>query len=151
MPVKFLHLPAPDWAAPYIGTEWVWGGSTPETGFDCGGWLHFAWTRHWGVSLPDWQKNQTACQGILRAKQGHNLIAEFLSDCHQISAEVNGAVNGAGVLMKQGTVLNHVGIYDRGDVIHACEMSGSLIRERVSDIAPQIMGFYVPAQTWIAQ
>jgi cell wall-associated NlpC family hydrolase len=34
-----------------IGTPYQWGGSSPETGFDCSGFTMWAWA-HAGVSLP---------------------------------------------------------------------------------------------------
>ena len=118
----------------------------PEQGFDCAGWLHWAWTRYWGVKLPDWQERQTDGGEFHRAKQGRDLISHFLQDCQDIPLPLNGA----GVLMKRGTIPNHVGIYFNGDIIHACEISGQIIREAFEDIRPKVLGFYVPSQTLAA-
>ena len=144
MPVKFPHIPPADWAVDYIGTQWVWRGEALSTGFDCAGFLHWAWTHHWGVALPEWQAGQTDGGDVHRAKQAQGLIRHYLGDCRRLERPVNGA----GVLMKRGAVANHVGIYFDSDIIHACELAGEVIRERFDDLKPKIVGFYVPAQTW---
>ena len=145
MSVKFPKTPPADWASPrYIGTPWVWGGSTPLTGFDCAGFLHWAWTHDFGVALPDWQGQQTEGSKTHRSKQSRDLIHHYLGGCRKIDRPVNGA----GVLMKRATIPNHVGLYSGGDVVHACEIAGEVIRERMEDLTPKIVGFYVPSQTW---
>ena len=146
MPVKFPNIPPADWAARYIGTPWVWNGSRLSTGFDCAGFLHWSWTHDWGVTLPDWQEGQTDGGELHRTKQAQHLINHFLGGCRRLDRPVDGA----GVLMKRGSVANHVGLYSGGDIIHACEIAGEVIRERLDDLKPKIVGFYIPAQTWTA-
>lgn len=142
MLVKFPSVPELGWAAPYIGTPWLWQGGDPS-GFDCAGWLLFAWTRYWGLSLPDWQEMQTGGDDYARERQARALIDHYLRDCVKIQERVPGA----GVLMTRGSVPAHVGIYERGgDVIHACETAGQLVREPVADLETRILGYYVPQQ-----
>jgi peptidoglycan DL-endopeptidase CwlO len=40
-----------------IGVPYVWGGASPETGFDCSGLVMWLWARH-GVALPHFAASQ---------------------------------------------------------------------------------------------
>lgn len=40
-----------DLARSFVGTKYTWGGSTPSTGFDCSGLLHYAFKQN-GIDLP---------------------------------------------------------------------------------------------------
>jgi len=50
-----LHLPfgnrVAGFARKFIGTRYVYGGSTPRSGFDCSGFVRFVYA-HFGLSLP---------------------------------------------------------------------------------------------------
>jgi len=143
MPVKFPRLPERRWSADYIGLPWVWRGTDPAAGFDCAGWLAYAWRGYWGVSVPDWQADQAEGDDYHREKTARDLIHKFLQDC----TEIPRPVPGCGVLMRRGAVPNHVGLYERGgDILHACESAGELVRERAEDIAARIAGYYVPKE-----
>jgi peptidoglycan hydrolase CwlO-like protein len=39
------------YAANFLGTNYVWGGETPNPGFDCSGYMQYVF-RHFGISLP---------------------------------------------------------------------------------------------------
>jgi cell wall-associated NlpC family hydrolase len=50
-----LHLPfgrrIADFARHFVGTPYVWGGTSPRSGFDCSGLVQYVYG-HFGVSLP---------------------------------------------------------------------------------------------------
>jgi cell wall-associated NlpC family hydrolase len=50
-----LHLPfgrrIADFARHFVGTPYVWGGTSPRSGFDCSGLVQYVYA-HFGVSLP---------------------------------------------------------------------------------------------------
>ena len=43
----------------YIGVKYVWGGTSPKTGFDCSGYTQFVFGRH-GVNIPRTSRAQVA-------------------------------------------------------------------------------------------
>lgn len=43
----------------YIGVKYVWGGTSPRTGFDCSGYTQFVFARH-GVKIPRTSRAQVA-------------------------------------------------------------------------------------------
>ena len=45
-------------AEKYLGTPYVWGGSTPETGFDCSGYVC------WGLNESGWDVGRTTANGL---------------------------------------------------------------------------------------
>jgi cell wall-associated NlpC family hydrolase len=46
-----LGLRVADYAKRFIGTRYVYGGSSPRSGFDCSGFVRYVYA-HFGVSLP---------------------------------------------------------------------------------------------------
>jgi len=50
-PKPKLGVLAVKYARRFIGVPYVWGGSSPRTGFDCSGFVRYVY-QHFGVSLP---------------------------------------------------------------------------------------------------
>ena len=50
-PKPKLGVRAVKYARLFIGVPYVWGGSSPRTGFDCSGFVRYVY-QHFGVSLP---------------------------------------------------------------------------------------------------
>lgn len=76
-------------ASKHLGSAYVWGGSTPSSGFDCSGLTKWAYNKV-GISLP-----RTAAQQYLAAKKVH----------------ANEAQAGDLVFFSYGKGISHVGIY----------------------------------------
>jgi cell wall-associated NlpC family hydrolase len=104
-----VALRALDVADDYLGTPYVWGGNTPEEGFDCSGFVRFVFARE-GIDLPRVSRDQARVgEGVpldLRFIEAGDLIA-FASDGHHV---------------------DHIGIYaGDGRFIHASS-SGNGVR-----------------------
>ncbi len=91
-------------AARYLGKPYVWGGSSPETGFDCSGFVCHVYTNSGTYSLP-----RTTAQGI------YNQCAPVSS----ADAEPGDIVFFTGTY-QSGTPVTHVGIYCGGGVMIHC-------------------------------
>jgi cell wall-associated NlpC family hydrolase len=85
-----------DAAYSVIGTPYQWGGSSPETGFDCSGFTMWSWA-HAGVSLP------------------HSSAAQYSSLPHVAREDLQ-----AGDLLFFYSPISHVGMYvGGGRMIHS--------------------------------
>lgn len=91
-------------AAKYVGNPYVWGGSSPETGFDCSGFVCYVYTNSGVHNLP-----RTTAQGIF-------------NQCTPVSsadAEPGDVIFFTGTY-QSGTPVTHVGIYCGGGVMIHC-------------------------------
>ena len=114
--VSIPRSPAPTAAAArvlqtadrYLGVPYVWGGNTPEQGFDCSGFTKYVFARQ-GITIPRVSRDQA------RVGQGIPLdYAQFRPGDMLFFAEPDEAVS-------------HVAIYVAdGQIIHASSASGEV-------------------------
>ena len=62
-----------EYADNFIGESYVYGGTSPETGFDCSGFVQYVYA-HFGVDLPRTSREQVTCgstvNNLSKAKAG---------------------------------------------------------------------------------
>jgi N-acetylmuramoyl-L-alanine amidase len=113
-----------NYARGFLGTRYVWGGTTPN-GFDCSGLILYVY-RNFGISL-----NRVASD---QARQGRWVAKENLRPGDLVFFATDG-----------GTYLSHAGIYiGGGNMIHA---SGGQFRAGEVRISPINSGYF--AQTYV--
>ncbi|MGH7476826.1 MAG: C40 family peptidase [Longimicrobiales bacterium] len=95
-------------AEAYLGTPYVWGGSSPATGFDCSGFVQFVYERN-GVALPRTSR-QMAYAG------------------EPVGPDVYALVPGDLLLFAgNGATIDHVAIYaGEGRIIHSSRSGGGV-------------------------
>jgi cell wall-associated NlpC family hydrolase len=99
--------PVVSYALSFRGTPYVWGGATPEEGFDCSGFVQYVFERH-GVHLP-----RTARQ-----------MADALPSLDHVSRRPGDLV----FFNTTGKPYSHVGIYIGNDsFVHASSAKGGVI------------------------
>jgi cell wall-associated NlpC family hydrolase len=92
----------------YLGVPYVWGGNTPESGFDCSGFTKYVFAKQ-GISLPRTSREQ--------ARVGQGIALDF------------GAFLPGDLLMfaEPGEAISHVAIYvGDGRIIHASSAAGEV-------------------------
>jgi len=92
----------------YLGTPYKWGGTSPNTGFDCSGFVQYVFARH-GVKLPRTSRQMT--------QVGTYLPPRF------------GALSAGDLVMfaDDGYNISHVAIYAGGRrIIHATSSGGEV-------------------------
>ncbi len=89
-------------AEKYLGREYVWGGSSPSTGFDCSGFVC------WVINHSGWHVGRTTAQGLRKI-------------CTRISSD---EAKPGDLIFFQGTYdtpgASHVGIYVGGGMMIHC-------------------------------
>jgi cell wall-associated NlpC family hydrolase len=128
--VRIPRSPAPtavaarvlETADQYVGVPYVWGGNTPESGFDCSGFTKFVFAKQ-GIRLPRTSREQAhAGQGVAVD------FGAFLPGDILLFAEPNEAIS-------------HVAIYvGSGRIIHA---SSAMHGVNYLDIGGERGGWYV--------
>ena len=95
-----------------IGTPYRWGGSTPETGFDCSGLINYVYRETAGLSLP-------------RTTAGLNALPHTTSTSDLRPGDLL-------LFSTKGQRVNHAGIYvGEGRFLHAPSTGG---RVRIDDL-----------------
>ena len=92
----------------YVGVPYVWGGNTPESGFDCSGFTKYVFAKQ-GISLPRTSREQ--------ARAGHGVSLDF------------GAFEPGDLLLfaEPNEAVSHVAIYvGDGRIIHASSAGGEV-------------------------
>jgi cell wall-associated NlpC family hydrolase len=102
-----------DTADGYVGTKYVWGGTTPE-GFDCSGFVQYVFKRH-GVQLPRTSRQQNGAG-------------------RRVASGLKGAQPGDLFLFAtNGTRIDHVAIYVGANrIIHSSASGGGVRYDRLS-------------------
>lgn len=114
--VSIPRSPAPTAAASrvlqtadrYVGIPYVWGGNTPQSGFDCSGFTRYVFAQH-GVQLPRTAREQ--------AHSGEPVAVDF------------GALRPGDILLfaEPNEAISHVAIYvGDGRMIHASSARGEV-------------------------
>lgn len=92
----------------YVGVPYVWGGNTPQTGFDCSGFTKYVFAQH-GIQLPRTSREQARVGQPVDVDFGALLPGDIL-----LFAEPNEAIS-------------HVAIYvGDGRIIHASSARGGV-------------------------
>ena len=97
-----------DWADSYVGVPYVWGGNTPESGFDCSGFTKYVLAKQ-GIRLPRTSREQ--------ARVGDGVPLDF------------GAMRPGDLIFfaEPGEAISHVSIYvGSGRMIHASSAAGQV-------------------------
>lgn len=92
----------------YVGIPYVWGGNTPESGFDCSGFTKYVFAEQ-GISLPRTSREQ--------ARAGRGVALDY------------GAFEPGDILLfaEPNSAISHVAIYvGDGRIIHASSARGEV-------------------------
>lgn len=76
-----------------LGKPYRWGGSSPETGFDCSGLVYYAWHKNFNIRLP-----RTA-EGMYTMSRAHSVQLRHLEPGDMVFFSM------------AGTRVDHVGVY----------------------------------------
>ena len=92
----------------YLGTRYTYGGSTPQSGFDCSGFVQFVYGRN-GVTLPRTSRLQAAAGKSLAAKLDGLRAGDLL------------------FFSQSGDAVDHVAIYAGNDrILHSTSSGGGV-------------------------
>ena len=93
----------------YLGTRYVYGGTAPQSGFDCSGFVQYVYRRN-GITLPRTSRQQATTGRSLPAKLDGLRAGDLL------------------FFSQHGDVVDHVAIYAGGDRIMHSSSSGGGVR-----------------------
>ncbi len=132
--------PAPDWPTRFVGRPYAPDGRGPDK-YDCYG-LLIAGARCFGVEITDCPPPPDA-DPLARAVHAEHVLKSAARTWVQVPFPAAGEA----VLFKRPRQPHHVGICVDGlDVLHACELAGQVVRERLADHPATIVGFFAPAE-----
>lgn len=101
-----------EYAQQYVGYNYVWGGKSPETGFDCSGLVYYVY-QQFGYTL-----NRTAAE---QAKNGSHVEADALEP-------------GDVLCFYKGSSIGHSGIYiGDGNYVHAQDSATGVVISPLSE------------------
>lgn len=92
----------------YYGISYVWGGSSPETGFDCSGLVQYVYRNALGIELP--RQSQSMC--------------DFCAYVPEADAAQGDLVFFRGTSTRTGNDITHVAIYCGDNIIYEAGDSG---------------------------
>jgi cell wall-associated NlpC family hydrolase len=111
-----------DEADQYVGVPYVWGGNTPQSGFDCSGFTKYVFA-HQGIGLPRTSREQ--------AHAGRAVPLDF-------GAMIPGDIM---LFAERDEAISHVAIYvGSGRIIHSSSAMGGV---RYLDLDGERAGWYV--------
>lgn len=92
----------------YLGVKYVWGGTSPRTGFDCSGYTQFVFAKH-GVQLPRTSRAQASAGA-------------------RVATDVNALRQGDLIMFaNSGRAISHVAIYaGHKRIIHSTKSGGGV-------------------------
>jgi hypothetical protein len=93
----------------YVGTRYLYGGTTPQSGFDCSGFVQYVYRQN-GVALPRTSRQQATAGRSLPAKLDGLRAGDLL------------------FFSQNGDVVDHVAVYAGGDRILHSSSSGGGVR-----------------------
>jgi cell wall-associated NlpC family hydrolase len=97
-----------DEADDYLGTPYVWGGNTPEQGFDCSGYVRWVYGQQ-GVRLPRTSREQARAGEAITARVSSLRAGDLM------------------LFAESGRPISHVAIYaGRGRIIHSSSSGGGV-------------------------
>jgi hypothetical protein len=98
----------------YVGTRYLYGGSTPESGFDCSGFVQYVYRRN-GVTLPRTSRQQATTGRSVAAKLDGLRAGDLL------------------FFSQRGDVVDHVAIYAGNDrILHSTSSGGGVRYDELS-------------------
>jgi cell wall-associated NlpC family hydrolase len=103
-----------DAADDYLGTRYLWGGDSPETGFDCSGFVQYVYARR-GVRLPRTSRQMAAVGWTVEPRTD--------------------AMRAGDLLFFAGDyrTIDHVAIYaGGGTIVHSSSSAGGVVVDRLS-------------------
>ena len=116
------------WAEQYIGLPWVFGGCTPEEGFDCWNFLRYIQAEHYDTEVNPIELKEYKAHQLSKTFDGHPEYNNWVI--------VNEPKGGDAAFLSCGRFPNHVGVWiDTGaekGVLHCEEKTGVMFSNRAN-------------------
>jgi len=116
----------------YVGIPFVWGGRTPEEGFDCYGYIKHLLAED-GIEIPDYKTPEK--EGRIK-----KIVTIFLSE---LAKWKKCELREGAILLFRTRSVYHVGYYiGNGMFTHTWEESNGVVIERLHDWKFKLAGVY---------